>query len=249
MEKFIRTLSTIITSVLLYAVCAYSYLSLKGFVYNDGSFTLVSPANAQPADSSPLEQNGIASKLDDNMAINFTPVYTLGSNDAPLTVYELSSLGCTHCADFHLNILPRLEEDFIKNNQIKVSFVNFPLDKKSMQGAMLSECVPVLNRGKFINLMFENQRTWMLSLNSEEKIKEFAKDAGLESETAEQCLKNDDLAQNILSLRQEAIDKLKMQGTPSFLISGNGKNEVIFGVPDYQALTDYLNNRLNDNKQ
>lgn len=118
-----------------------------------------------------------------------------------------------------------------------------------MQGAMLSECVPVLNRGKFINLMFENQRTWMLSLNSEEKIKEFAKEAGLESEAAEQCLKNDDLAQNILSLRQEAIDKLKMQGTPSFLISGNGKNEVIFGVPDYQALTDYLNNRLNDNKQ
>ena len=34
MEKFIRTLSTIITSLLLYVVCAYSYLSLKGFVYN-----------------------------------------------------------------------------------------------------------------------------------------------------------------------------------------------------------------------
>lgn len=246
MEKFIRTLSTVITSVLLYVVCAYSYLSLKGFVYNNGSFTLVSPANAQSSDAAAPEQNGIAVKLDNNIAVNFVPVYTLGSNDAPLTVYELSSLGCTHCADFHLNILPRLEEDFIKDGKIKVAFVNFPLDKKSMQGAMLSECVPVLNRGKFINSMFENQRTWMLSLNSEEKIKEFAKEAGLESEAAEQCLKNDDLAQNILSFRQEAIDKLKMQGTPSFLIIGNGKNEIIYGAPNYQDLTDYLNNRLTD---
>lgn len=248
MEKIIRILSTVITSVLLYVVCAYSYLSLKGFVYNNGTFTLVSPANAQSPDTSAQEQNGIATKLDDNMGINFVPVYTLGDSNAPLTIYELSSLGCTHCADFHLNILPKLEEDFIKNGKIKVSFVNFPLDRKSMQGAMLSECVPVLNRGKFINLMFENQRDWMLSLDSEKKIKLFAADAGLESEAAEQCLKNDDLAQNILSLRQEAVDKLKMQGTPSFLVTGNGKNEIIYGVPNYQALTEYLNNRLNDNK-
>lgn len=248
MEKFIRTLSTIITSLLLYVVCAYSYLSLKGFVYNNGTFTLVSPANAQSNEDTPLEQNGIAVKLDDNMAVNFTPVYTFGDSKAPLTIYELSSLGCTHCADFHLNILPQLENDFIKSGKVKVSFVNFPLDRKSMQGAMLSECVPVLNRGKFINLMFENQRNWMLSLDADKKIKLFAADAGLEPKAAEQCLENKDLAQNILSLRQEAIDKLKMQGTPSFLVTGDGKNEIIYGVPEYQALVDYLNNRLADKK-
>lgn len=242
MEKFIRRLSAVITSVLIYVICAYGYLSLKGFVFHDGTFTLVQPAQAQisAADNS----QGIAVKLEDNVALNFKPAEIIGKSDAPLTMYELSSLGCTHCAHFHLNILPRLKKDFIDNGKLKVAFINFPLDRKSMQGAMLSECVPLQNRQNFLKMVFENQREWMLSFNTEKILKSYALANGLNKTDAAKCLENDTLAQQILNDRQEAIDKLKMQGTPAFLIAHNGLYEIIYGVTDYEELKNYLSGLL-----
>lgn len=242
MEKFIRRLSSIITTVLIYVICAYGYLSLKGFVFHDGTFTLVQPATAQTLDDN--APHDIAVKLDDNLALNFKPADALGKKDAPLVMYELSSLGCTHCAHFHLNILPKLKKDFIDNGDLQVAFINFPLERKSMQAAMLSECVPAQNRENFLKMVFENQREWGLSFNSEKILKSYALANGLKKTAAEECLKNDALAQQIISDRQEAIDKLKMQGTPAFLIVHNGQYSIIYGVPDYEDLKNYLSGLL-----
>lgn len=239
MEKTIRYLSTFVTSLLIYAIAAYAYLSFKGFAFYNGKFTLVQEVQAQPAQPSQL-----ATPLDDNLAINFKSEAN-GNNDAPLTMYELSSLGCTHCADFHLNILPKLQTDFIDNGKLKTVFVNFPLDRKSMQAAMLAECLPAKNRHNFLNLVFSEQRKWGLSFDAEKVLKSYALANGLNKTAAEECLKNDKLAQEIMFNREEGIEKLKMQGTPAFLISGNGKNEIIYGVPDYEELKAYLENRLN----
>lgn len=237
MEKTIRCISTFITSLLLYTVCAYIYLSFKGFVYENGTFTLVNTANAQ--------SNSLYSPVNDNIAINFNPVYTLGAADVPVTIYEISSLGCTHCADFHLNILPKLEKDFINTGKLKIVFVNFPLDRKSMQGALISHCVSEADRPAFVRSMFEKQREWMLAFDTEAVIKKIAAENGLDDTAVDTCLKNSETAQNILSERQEAIDKLKVQGTPAFLITGNGNNEIMYGMPDYNNFVTYLNNRLN----
>lgn len=237
MEKTIRYISTFVTSLLLYVVCAYAYLSFKGFVFENGTFTLVSNAYAQ--------SNDMYAELNQNIAINFNPVYTIGNPDAPLTIYEISSLGCTHCADFHLNILPRLRKDFIDEGKLKIKFVNFPLDRKSMQGALVSQCMPAEARPAFVRSMFERQREWMLAFNTEATIKKIAEESGFNTDEFDACLKNRELAQNILAERQEAIDKLKVQGTPSFLIIGDGNNEILYGMPDYNNLTAYLNHRLN----
>lgn len=244
MEKFIRNLSTIITSLLIYTIGAYTYLSLKGFEYRDGTFTLVQAAQAATPENFATIPS-IATKLDDNLTLTLTNVETIGHAEAPLTMFEFSSLGCTHCAQFHLNILPQLEKDFIEQGKLKVIFINFPLDKKSMQGALLAECVPEKNRQNFLNMAFAKQREWMLSFASEKLLLSYALANGLSKTAAEECLKNDKLVQEILSDRQEAIEKLKMQGTPAFLVSGNNSNEIIYGVPKYDALKAYLEERLN----
>lgn len=48
----------------------------------------------------------------------------LGSEDAPLTIYDYSSFGCPHCADFHDESLPRLLEEVRAGN---VRFVLVPI--------------------------------------------------------------------------------------------------------------------------
>ena len=248
MEKFVRIVSAVISSVVVYVFFAYIYLSFKGFVYQDGTFVLVKPASAEVAlsDATPLETNGIATVLDQNLALNFPKNNLIGSPDAPLTMFELSSSGCTHCADFHLNILPELQKDFIETGKLNLVFVSFPLEKKSMQAAMLAECLSPEKRDNFLKTVFEKQRDWMLSANSEKTLVQYAMANGLSKTASNDCLKNDKLAEQILANRQEGIDKLKMQGTPAFLIIGNGSNEIIYGVPSYDDLKNYIEKRLED---
>lgn len=245
MEKTVRYLSAIITSVLVYGFFAYVYLSFKGFVRQDGTFVLMNPAVAEEVKaSSDVQTNGIATKLDDNLAINFEKANLIGNANALLTIYELSSLGCMHCADFHLSVLPKIAKDFIEQNKLNVVFVNFPLEKKSMQAAMIFECVPSKNRENYLKTVFENQREWTLGSDTEKALTKYAIANGLSKAAVEECLKNDTIAQRILTNRQEGIDKLKMQGTPAFLISGNNINEIIYGVPNYDDLKEYLEKRL-----
>ena len=238
MEKFIRTISTVITFVLFYVIASYVYLSNKGFVYKNGTFSLVKEVKASS------RSNEFAYKIDSNIAINFKDDKAMGDTKAPLTLYEFSSLGCSHCADFHLNILPKLKDDFISNGKLRVVFVNFPLDQKSMKGAMLSECLSSEKREQFLNTVFLKQREWMLSFKPEETFAKYATDDTFTKEDASKCMSDDLLAQNIIADRQEAIDKLKVQGTPAFLFSSGGVNEIIYGVPNYELLKTYIENRL-----
>lgn len=240
MEKFIKNLSTVITSVLFYIIASYVYLSHKGFVYENGTFTLVKEARAE----APTEPLQFANRIDPQIAINFKTDKAIGDKNAPLTLFEFSSLGCSHCADFHLNILPELKKDFVDNGKLKIVFVNFPLEAKSMKGAMISECLTADKKEKFINTVFLKQREWMLSFKTEDMLAKYAIDEDFTKEQADSCLADDSLAKNILADRQEAIDKLKMQGTPAFLFSANGVNEIIYGVPEYDQLKDYIESRL-----
>ncbi len=240
MEKFIKTISTIMTSILFYVLASYFYLSAKGFVYDNGTFTLVKTANASALN----KPTGFANKIDENIALNFKDDKAHGDKNAPLTLYEFSSLGCSHCAKFHLDLLPKLENDFISQGKLKVVFINFPLEAKSMKGAMLSECLNPQQREAFLNTVFLKQREWMLSYKAEEVLSKYAIDENFTEENAKECLQNDALEKDILADRQEAIDKLKMQGTPAFLFSSNGLNEIIYGVPEYEKLKLYIEDRL-----
>ncbi|MBQ8870969.1 MAG: thioredoxin domain-containing protein [Alphaproteobacteria bacterium] len=240
MDKFIKTLSTIITSILFYVIASYVYLSSKGFVYENGTFILVKEAYAS-TQNEPLQ---FANKIGADVALNFNADKAIGDKNAPLTLFEFSSLGCSHCADFHLNILPKLEKDFISTGKLKVVFVNFPLDAKSMKGAMLSECVSSENKSDFINKAFLKQREWMLSFKSEEVLAKYAINESFKQEDAVSCLSDDALAQKIIADRQEAIDKLNIQGTPAFLFSDKDANEIVYGVPEYEQLKSYIQSRL-----
>lgn len=244
MEKFVRILSACITAALLYGVGAYMYLTDKGFKYVGGDFVLIPAAQAAPTEES--SENKLAAPLADNVSINYSYPAILGDENAPRTLYEFSSLGCSHCADFHLSVLPRLQKEYIDTGRLKVIFVNFPLEKKSMAAAMLFECLPANARHDFLNTVFAKQRDWMLSYNYQKILTEYAVKAGLDNVSADKCLKDNKLATEIITNRQEAIDNFKINGTPAFVISGKNKNEIIYGVPSFDSLTAYLNERLSE---
>ena len=209
------------------------YLSMKGFVMNpDGSIVLMPQAMAKD----------VVQEIPDNMVL--PEEHVIGSKNAPVTIYEYSSFGCYHCADFHLDVLPELKKEFVDKGMLKVVFVPFPIDKASMDAALLAECMPKDKYFAFVDLLFKKQREWGLARNPQKVLKQYAALSGINSEKADICLNNDDEAREILMNRQNGISQLGIQGTPSFVISYKGQNELIPGMQSFESFSNIIKQKI-----
>jgi len=235
-EKIVNKISNYAAMLLLYTVCAGTYMTAKGFVFENGKVSLVSEAKAATSE--------FASPLKKRMVINFSNPHFVGEADAPITIYEYSSFGCTHCADFHLNTLKKLDEEYIKTGKVKVALVYFPIDKKSMQAAMIASCIPNDEYHNFVDIVFKKQREWMLSPKATEILSEYASRYGISKATALECTKNDIIASEILGNRQQGASDLNITGTPTFMVDDGKVQEVITGEPSYSDLKKYLDEKL-----
>ena len=236
-ERSIRIFSKVLAAIIIFVMADVVYLLQKGFVWQDGTFVLVKNAQAKGIEK-PLAEI-------DTSSFSIEPLYVLGDKNAPITIYEFSSLGCTHCSDFHLDILPKLKKDFIDQGKVKLIFADFPIDKKSMQAAMLARCFPEDKYFDFLSFLFEKQMTWGFSFKTEKLLLDYAQINGLSKEKSLACLKDDKIAAEIMYVRQQAMEKLQIQATPSFLLRSNDGDELITGVPNYKTLTEKLNKRIN----
>jgi protein-disulfide isomerase len=237
-EKSIGWLSKILAFVLVFAMADVFYLTQKGFVWNGSGFVLVKQAEAKAEPEQP--------KNIDTSSFALDSMYVLGEKDAPITIYEFSSLGCTHCADFHLDMLPKLKKDFIDNGKVKVIFSDFPLDRKSLHAATLARCFPEDKYFDFLSFLFKKQMTWGLSFKAEKLFVDYAGLNGMPKEKAVACMKDEKVAAEIMYVRQQAMEKLDIKATPSFLIRSESGDEMIMGVPNYDELAKKLNKRLAD---
>ena len=236
-ERSIRIISKVLAAAVIFIMADVFYLMQKGFVWQDGSFVLVKNAQASATETPATEIDTSSFALESQ--------YILGDKNAPITIYEFSSLGCTHCSDFHLDVLPKLKKDFIDQGKVKLIFADFPIDKKSMQAAMLARCFPQDKYFDFLSFLFEKQMTWGLSFKTEKLLLDYAQINGLSKEKSLKCLKDDKIAAEIMYVRQQAMEKLQIQATPTFLLRSDMGDELITGVPNYKELSEKLNKRIN----
>ena len=69
------------------------------------------------------------------------PENVMGSEDAPVTIIEYSSMTCPHCAVFHKDTLPGLKENYIETGKVKYVLREFPLDQLAAAAFMLGRCL------------------------------------------------------------------------------------------------------------
>ena len=100
MLKIIKRISRLLALVVVYVICAYGYLTAKGFVFTDGVPVLSNHTQAK--------EEEFAVKVNGNVKISGAQLRARGADDAPLTMYAFSSMACSHCSDFHRYILPKL---------------------------------------------------------------------------------------------------------------------------------------------
>lgn len=66
----------------------------------------------------------------------------IGNPDAEVELVEYASLTCSHCADFHNDVMPRIKEDYVATGKVRFVFQEFPTEpvQIALAGFSLARC-------------------------------------------------------------------------------------------------------------
>ena len=163
------------------------------------------------------------------------PDMVLGKEDAPVTIIEYSSLSCPHCAVFHRDVLPALKSEYIDTGKVRYVEREFPLNNAALGGSVLARCVDPSRFFAFTDLLFSRQEDWAFKEDALQRLRLYAKQAGLTDAEFEKCLDDEALQKKILAVRERG-EKEGVHGTPTFFING----KVFNGAPTLQAMAEAM---------
>ncbi|MBK1698968.1 DsbA family protein [Rhodovibrio salinarum] len=146
--------------------------------------------------------------------------HILGDPDAPVTIIEYSSLTCPHCANFHEETLPKLKQEWIEPGKAKLVLRHYPLDRLALAGALVANCFEGDRFFAVVDLMFAQQQQWARADNPGQALQRLVSQAGMDSETFNQCISDQEEAKKILDRQQVGREQAGIQSTPTFLIDG-----------------------------
>ena len=147
----------------------------------------------------------------------------LGKNEAKVKIKVFSSLTCPHCANFHTKIFDKLKEEFIDTNSVRFEHHGFPLDLAALNAEKVLRCVE--NKEKRLDLLsklYEQQDSWasgpdINSINT--KLIKIANAYSLNNDKSNNCLKSEELEDEILEERISGNKKYSIKSTPTVFIN------------------------------
>ncbi len=156
------------------------------------------------------------------MAPEALPDMVMGSDKAPVIIVEYASMTCPHCANFEETTFPDLKKRYIDTGKVRFIFREFPLDPLASAGFMLARCAGEKDHDKYfamVETLFRQQQQWVVA-KPVPPLLAIAKQAGFTEQSFDACLANQKLLDGIQNVRQRAIDKFKVESTPTFFING-----------------------------
>ena len=144
----------------------------------------------------------------------------LGKPDAPVTIIEYASLTCSHCAQFHNEVLPKLKERYIAPGKVRLIYRDFPLDQTALAAATLAHCAGPERYFSMLEVLFETQSNWARAEDPIAALKQLGKLGGLTDQAMDACLADETLTNGILQGRLAGENEYKIGSTPTFIIDG-----------------------------
>ncbi|WP_316979297.1 DsbA family protein [Shumkonia mesophila] len=172
------------------------------------------------------------------------PEMALGSADAPLTIYEHSSLTCGHCANFHRVTLPEIKKAYIDTGKVRLVFRDFPLDNLAYAAALLPHCAGPQRYFGFLEVLFRTQETWAGGKDPLGELKKVARLGGLSAGDFEACLGNQPLFAAIRDRAAADGKAYAIEATPTFRIG----NQTIVGGQPFDAFKKLIDEALKASK-
>ena len=149
-------------------------------------------------------------------------VFSIGSPEAIVKIKIFSSLTCPHCANFHMNVLPKIKENYLESGKVQLIFIDFPLDQAAFNASKLLHCLDKEKRINFLDIVYKDQEKWTSGSNLEDinkNLKKIVKKLGISSEKFEKCIIDEKISDKILNGRIEANKKYSITSTPTIVIN------------------------------
>lgn len=179
----------------------------------------------------------------DSSLLNPTPDdIVMGKEDAPVLMVEYASLSCPHCAHFHNKILPSIKEKYIDTGKVKFVFRPFPLNPPALHGTVLAYCAGDARFYNFLKVLFDTQDSWAFNKNYLEMLTNIGKLGGIKSDAFDKCLEDKDLELRILTMKQYAVNTLKLRATPTIYVNGEQFQDAI----EVEPLSKFIDNALKE---
>ena len=143
----------------------------------------------------------------------------LGSPDAPIKLIEYFSMTCGHCADFHLETLPKIKKQYIDEGLVRLEMRDFPLDGIALRASAMARMVEIEKYYNLVEILLKNQKKWTKNQYPIKKLKQYGRMAGISNELLDQSMDDMKLLEGIFKMRQFAEKEWGIKSTPSFIIN------------------------------
>ena len=156
----------------------------------------------------------------------------MGRADAPVTIIEYASLTCPHCAHFTTDILPQVEKEWIDTGKAKYVLRDLPWDNLALGMSKVTRCAPENMFYPLVAAFFANQEAIERGVDTLGEIKKTARLAGMDGDKVDACIKDAPLQALVLGMKDTALNKLGVTGTPTTFVNGIK----VDGATDYKDL-------------
>lgn len=175
--------------------------------------------------------------------------FRIGNPDAQVKFLEYASLTCPACRNFHTEAMTELKRDFIAGGRVSYELRNFVLNGPDLAVTILARCQGAGPYFKLVDAFYAEQPNWIqpfmkisdadqqrmaaqprerqtLALADLGQIDQFMRLRGMPRARYEQCLVDPAAVDRLEAIRNEAVEKYKLQGTPTFVINGTTRTDV-----------------------
>jgi protein-disulfide isomerase len=199
-----------------------------------GAFVAATAIDAKkeaPAPKAPTLAERTSPRIDDKQEVLSAPTVppvVYGKEKAPVTITEFASFTCSHCADFHKEILPEVTEKLLDTGKAQLHLNSFIRNEQDLRATMLVYCVEGNEkRQQFVKAILQAQEQWAFTADFLENLRVMAQVGGVSHEQFDACMADKAMEDKLILNRNYALGK-KIESTPYFVIG----EESILGARD-----------------
>jgi len=144
----------------------------------------------------------------------------VGNIDAKISIIAFESMTCSHCANFHKNVFPKLKREYLDTGIAKIEFRHFPLDIAAFNASKVSQCKNDGN-SDILEALYANQQKWVKgsTINEANKnLQKFLKNEGFNIDF-DSCVNNKEIEDFVLNDRIDGAKNFEVSSTPTIIIN------------------------------
>jgi protein-disulfide isomerase len=145
---------------------------------------------------------------------------TKGAADAPLRIVEISDFECPFCAQYYQETYPVVDSLYVESGLARYVWISFPNSRHRRAWPAIEAAFCAGAAGRFWemhDILFETREEWTEAEDPHARFVDYAARAGVEPESFEACLRNDQTAPLQVSDYESAL-RSGITSTPFFIV-------------------------------